>query len=380
MSRNMIKYVEKVFSTLSEGIAVPNIKKARLTDPPVEQRDTLFREFLNTEISQPEYLAHDVRFFTAQIDKITLYCLTNFSENQANIQQLASEGIVTVSPSEAIFLATITDASIQRSPSISLNTLEEEVLFQQEETIYTGHNIFDLLPYFESMTFFTVAENSQHSGKEAKDLAYFIASHDLNLINPNLHIFLNQFRDLLSHPGSFMKQNIFWSMTAAHYKHVFLELYRCIENIYSLPHAMALKQKMGLSLASYVIARHCADELGWKRKEESSLIKILKLTPTNTIEPFVTQNIYDLGGTIYTFTTQEDEERSKTSLAKLIYKIRNQMVHQFESDKEISISSEAWIDLIKLLIPIIDHIYTAHAAELPTTPPKVVQPQLPTAT
>lgn len=380
MARKMIQYVEKLFSTLSEGIAVPNIKKARLTAPPQEQIPTLFREFQNTKFSPPEYLAHDVRFFTAQTDEKILYCLTNFTESPASIQQLSSEGIVAVSPSEAIFLATITDASIQRSPSISLNTLEQEVLFQQEETIYTGHNIFDLLPYFESMTFFTVTENSQHSGKEAKDLAYFIASHDLNLINPNLHIFLSQFRDLLSHPGSFMKQNIFWSMTAAHYKHVFLELYRCIENIYSLPHAMALKQKMGLSLASYEIARHCADELGWKRKEESSLIKILKLTPTNTIEPFVTQNICALEGTQYLFTPQDVEDKSKTSLAKLIYKVRNQLVHQFESDKELSISSEAWIDLIKLLIPIIDHIYTAHAAELPTTPPKPVQLQLPTST
>lgn len=365
MSRNMIQYTRKVFSQLSLGINVPSLNTARLLAPPAEQIAELKRDFIDVDISPTEYLAHNVRFFTAKTNTQLLYCFTNLTDEQIEYDTLAQEGIVPTQPNEAVILAAIADASIARSPATSLAQLEQEILFQQEDTAYKGHALNDLLPFFESMHFFVVHDNSQHQGKETKDLAYLISSHDSSIINPNLHIFLPEFRSLLSHSGRFMKQNIFWSMTAAHYKHVFLELYRCIENIYSFPHAFALKNRMGLTLASYEIARHCADELGWKRKEESSLIKIFSLIPTPTLTPLITANISNLDGSHFTFSDPKEEEASKKTLAKLIYKIRNQMVHQFEVDKEIQITAETWIDLIKLLIPIIDHIYTAHAAELP---------------
>ncbi|ATP51228.1 hypothetical protein CR512_18450 [Pseudomonas putida] len=361
----MIQYTEKIFSQLSFGINVPSLKAARLLAPPSEQMAELRRDFIGVEISPTEYLAHNVRFFTAKTNTQILYCFTNLTNEQIEFDALAQEGIAPTQPNEAVIMATIADASIARSSTTSLAQLEQEILFQQEDTAYKGHALSDLLPFFESMHFFVVHANSPHQGKETKDLAYLISSYDSSIINPNLHIFLSEFRNLLSHPGRFMKQNIFWAMTAAHYKHVFLELYRCIENIYSFPHAFALKNRMGLTLASYEIARHCADELGWKRKEESSLIKIFSLIPTPTLTPLITANICSLDGVHFTFSDPKEEEASKKALAKLIYKIRNQMVHQFEVDKEIQITAETWIDLIKLLIPIIDHIYTAHATELP---------------
>lgn len=326
----------------------------------------LRRDFLDVEFSSSEYLAHNVRFFTAKTSTQILYCFTNLTHEKIEFDMLAQEGIVLTQPNEAIILAAITDATIARSPTAPLAKLEQEILFQQEDQVYNGHSLDELLPFFERMHFFTVQNNSQHQGKETKDLAYLISSYDSSIINPNLHIFLSDFRNLLSHPGCFMKQNIFWSMTAAHYKHVFLELYRCLENIYSFPHAFALKNRMGLTLASYEIARHCADELGWKRKEESSLIKIFNLIPTQTLTPLITKNISDLDGNQLSFNNQNEETASKKTIAKLIYKIRNQMVHQFEVDKEIHITANTWIDLIKLLIPIIDHIYITHALELPS--------------
>lgn len=365
MSRKMIQYAERVFSLLSHGIHVPSIKDARLLIPPAEKMAELIRDFREVDFSSAEYLAHNIRFFTAKTSTQLIYCFTNLTVEQIQFDILAQEGITAIQPNEAILLAAITDATIARSPFADLSKLEQEILFQQEDPSYKGHALDELLPYFESMHFFAVEDNSQHQGKETKDLAYLIPSYDSSIINPNLHIFLSEFRNLLSHPGHFMKQNIFWSMTAAHYKHVFLELYRCIENIYSFPHALALKNRMGLTLASYEIARHCADELGWKRKEESSLIKIFNLVPTPTLTPLITKNISNLDGSHYKFNGADEEEASKKTIAKLIYKIRNQMVHQFEVDKEIHITAETWIDLIKLLIPIIDHIYTTHAAELP---------------
>lgn len=368
MSRNMISYVRGIFSRLADGIPVPSMNKARLLPPAKDQIKKLTDEFSNVKFSAPEYLAHNVKFFTAHINEQTLFCLTNLTDTQLQIGSLAAEGIYLTAPSEAIVIAALLDANISRSNTASPSKLEEEILFQQEDSTYEGHSLSDILPYFETVHYFIVDSNSPHQGKDAKDVAYFISSYDLSIINPNLHIFLTEFRGLLSHPGSFMKQNIFWSMTATHYKHVFLELYRCIENIYSFPHALALKNKMGLTLASYEIARHCADELGWKRKEELSLIKIFHLTPSNMIAPNITSNISNLKGALYNFDNKENKISAKKSLAKLIYQIRNQMVHQFELNKEINITPDTWIDLIKLLIPIIDHIYTAHASELPNKP------------
>lgn len=368
MARKMIEYVSHIFSKLAEDIHIPTLKDARILPPPAALADALMLEFKGLRISEPDYLIHDVRFFEVHLDSRLYLGFVNLNIPDSELQTLESEKIINFQANDALLLAIIKDADINRSPLTILSDLEQHVLFQQEFSDYKGHDLQELAQYFEKISLFNIQEDGVYSSRPPMEIAFHIASHDPTLINPKLKSFVTPYRSLLSHEGSFMKQNIFWSMTSSHYKHAFLELYRCIESIYTLPRALSLKQKMGLTISGYQVARMCIDELGWRRKEEDSLIKIFMWIPDQTLDSMNLSTISCAAGYQLNFSSQELSDESKKSAAKLMYRIRNQMVHQFETGEELTILPTDWPIIICLLLSIIEHIYTIHAAELPQTP------------
>ncbi|MNF89680.1 hypothetical protein D3C84_722130 [compost metagenome] len=163
-------------------------------------------------------------------------------------------------------------------------------------------------------------------------------------------------------------------MTSTHYKHAFLELYRCIESVYTLPRALSLKSKTGLTIAGHLVAKICIEELGWRRKEEDSLFRVLSLMPISYLQPLALSRLPHNNSADWDFTVPEAEGKGIESLAKFIYKLRNQMVHQFDAENEITISNDDWSILIELLIAIINYIFVQYAGELPQSTPSSSPP------
>lgn len=366
MARKMIDYAKYVFETLSDGISINSLAGAKISPPNKDEAAALFEQFLRLRVSEPEYLINNIRLHEVTYDRDKYIAFSNLMISEESLLALESDGIVRTEPNAALLLACLRDMSIKRLPSVNLQELEENILTQQEDsTTYIGHDLEELIKYLEPVTFFKISPNSIYENRLIIEAAYYIASHSQELINPKLEPFLTEFRALFSHDGNFMKQNIFWSMTSTHYKHAFLELYRCIESVYTLPRALSLKNKTGLNIAGHLVAKICMEELGWRRKEEDSLFRVLKLMPISHLQPLALSRLPHSTSNNWNFTVPEAESMAIESLAKFIYKIRNQMVHQFDAENEVAISNDDWHILISLLIAVINYIFVQYAGELP---------------
>lgn len=366
MARKMIEYARYIFDTLSEGISIQSLTDAKISPPNRDEAAALVEQFLRLRISEPEYLINNIRLHEITYESNKYIAFSNLIISEDALSALESDGIVRIEPNTALLLASLKDMSIKRLSSVNLQELEQNILTQQEDTKeYKGHDLEELLKYFEPVTFFEISPNSIYTNRLIVEAAYHIASYSQELINPKLEPFLTAFRALFSHDGNFMKQNIFWSMTSTHYKHAFLELYRCIESVYTLPRALSLKNKTGLTIAGHLVAKICIEELGWRRKEEDSLFRVLRLMPISCLQPLTLSRLPHTNSTDWDFAVQEDEGKGIESLAKFIYKLRNQMVHQFDAENETIISNDDWPILIELLITIIDYIFVQYAGELP---------------
>lgn len=362
----MISHSRYIFDTLSSGLSIPSLASAKLSPPSEEEAAALVEQFLRFRIAPAEYLINNVRLHEVTHETTRYVAFCNLSISETSTKLLEADGIVWTEPNQALLLASLKDMEVKRLPSVNLQELEENILAQQEDTEkYDGHNIDELKDYFEPIAFFSITSNSIYSARSTLETAYHIASFSHELINPKIIPFLASYRNLFSHEGSFMKQNIFWSMTSTHYKHAFLELYRCVESIYTLPRALGLKAKTGLDIPGHIVAKICIEELGWRRKEEDSLLRVLRLVPTSHFQTLELQRLSQSNGHEWEFSDPQTEARGFESLAKFIYKIRNQMVHQFEADQEISVSSSDWPLLMELLITIIDYVFVQYAQELP---------------
>lgn len=370
MARKMIDYVRYVFDTLSEGITIKSLADAKISPPSTEEAPALFKQFLRLRVSDPEYLINNIRLHEITYESTKYIAFTNLLVSEDALLVLEMEGILRVDANSALLLASLKDMSVRRVPSVNLQELEENILSQQEDSKeYIGHDLSELQDFFEPVVFFEILPDSVYRSRLVNEVAYYVASYSLELINPKLEPFLAEFRSLLSHDGSFMKQNIFWSMTSTHYKHAFLELYRCIESVYTLPRALSLKSKTGLTLAGHLVAKICIEELGWRRKEEDSLFRVLSLMPVSRLQPLTLSRLPYVNSADWDFTLPETNGKGIESLAKFIYKLRNQMVHQFDAENEITITNDDWSVLIELLVSVIDYIFVQYAAELPQVTP-----------
>jgi len=163
--------------------------------------------------------------------------------------------------------------------------------------------------------------------------------------------------------------NLFESMKTPLLRHSFLEIYRTLEFIFVLPRANALLTELRLAGASLDIqilefARHCYQELGWRRIERDSLVKLFEeyatsnysafQTLTSSCQPFSTLTA------ISSTALVAEKNNFVVKIAEKYYQLRNQVVHQFWSDEMLLCNDESWQSLIEFTLGCISYFYTSY--------------------
>jgi hypothetical protein len=119
--------------------------------------------------------------------------------------------------------------------------------------------------------------------------------------------------------SSLFSASIYRSITASHWVHAYLELYRCIEYFYPVPYVNDLAKRVGVTSPEELY--DClADVLGWRPYEEDALARILNMVEKASLEALAA----NLG-----MGTQEEMAGDSLCrrVAKQIYKLRNSIAH-----------------------------------------------------
>lgn len=257
---------------------------------------------------------------------------------------------------EATFLFLSPLLKLKIKEGMSSTELTYDLLYQQDDKIYEGHSLTELISYFEPISIFRLEDISTKFNESYQSCAYYILSSCEKLITlPLTTITVEKLKRLFIVNAKIPKDNIFLSLTSSHLKHCFLELYRCIEWLYVIPRSRKLKGAIEYSKPAYELAIHCIDELSWRRKEEDSLAKIIAdILKTNEELSFKL-----LGCKLFREIPPDSE-----SIAKHLYSFRNQFVHQFEAKKEKSVILEDLAEAVDLISDIIIHAYELYDSDI----------------
>lgn len=161
-------------------------------------------------------------------------------------------------------------------------------------------------------------------------------------------------------------ENIYLSLSASHWKHAFIEIYRVLEGLYYFGWMHGIKQNFGGTFAEYDLFLSLQNQLSWKYKEEASIVKLFGIVPRDILSPHDPVSIKSLS----------DRFENKTDIAvmnkfaHLIYSIRNSNVHQGESEdgQTIEISADCWPKLTYCLFLIVEHLYSKYQSGMPRSP------------
>lgn len=252
----------------------------------------------------------------------------------------------------------------------------EEISYQPEASEYTGTAVSDLYSFYEPFALYEVSSDSPLVGRSVFWYSYLVASAWKTL--PNSHVCLETLQSLRqvydANLWHFPIDNARIAITASHFKHTFVDLYRCLEWLYSIPRALMVKQDLALTTKATELARMFREKLAWRRAEQDSLRLLVLDCGVETLDLNVVERCMldplprrPAEGALAEDGQPDTEEKWRdsvaTALAKRIYSVRNQIVHQMDALDEQEVKKEQEPVLIDILSRLCIRLYTKYAAE-----------------
>jgi len=348
---NIIEHVNYLFDRIVTYSEITPENRKKMTIFKGENFKTEFEKLNNLKNFTFEPVLHNIKIYSYFNDENRFIALTGFDsiiEHNDKLLEPIEFGI-----EHFIFLSKLTNLSINTNNTKS--DVINNLLYQQNDEGYQGHDHEDLISYFDKVYLYKVDPNNILYSAPTLDISYCLISQIDDIITLPLGEMRYDYSNILTSEYKIPKENVFLSMTAVHWKHSFLELYRCLEWLYVLPRVLELKNAIEYTKTGSELAKECMDKLSWRKKEEDSLQKLLSSAFYHDI--YFKEESTCLG--IFS-----DIKPAPEAIAKYVYRLRNQFVHQFNPEDEVHLSDDNWKDLIYFTLKLTHTLYDKYNAEL----------------
>ena len=228
---------------------------------------------------------------------------------------------------------------------------------------YIGHAFSDLFSYYRPVLIFRFPEESLYFQAGIFDVAVEICCYFEPLrsaiVDKELASSLLNLVGILSVPN----ENLFQAVTASHFRHTFLELYRCMESIFYLPWMIELKSAGRIHTRACDLKKTCRDTLEWREKERPSIEKLFALVQGGAgLDPL--ENAIELFKDL-----KNGSDFHRSHIGNRLYTIRNGMVHHedYEDPSQYKPNNVQWRQLALYVARVLYEVTSIYARDL--TPP-----------
>ena len=214
---------------------------------------------------------------------------------------------------------------------------------------YNGHDLNVIMQLFPKLACFSVSQDSVISGDIDRMTGSYAArsytSGPLNLYPDTREAIANLFESGNDHiPFNLILQGLMsfsWS-------YFFLELYRCLEQLYPVPRLKSLSEEFTLQRSLKDLALAMERLLSWRPKEDESLEKIIRMCEISSIENSIRAFSCDISEASFNKTDV---------LSRSIYRLRNNLVHFRASKEHVDFDDRKWNSIINAMISLIMDAY-----------------------
>ena len=349
---NIHEHVNYIFEELLSYSCCENPEEKKSKMQPAEGRNEdidLFRSY--TGFKKAEVLpGFTVASFNSNN---TRYVAANISSSEIDFKHDIFSDVDVYSAEEPEFLYCAKLLSLKVSSKFTKDTILNDLLSQQDDETYSGHDLLEVSRFFEDVSIFRIEQDHILFDKDIENISYLLTTQISKLIPLPISTIIDEYVSCIGNTHNSFINNVFMSLTSTHWKHAFLELYRCIEGLYVMPSAICLKNAIGYTGKAADLAEHCITSLDWRRKEEASLGKIVDVCMSD--QGFVNK----LNTTGY---LNAIEEKTPKKVAKRLYKLRNINVHQ--AKEVIELSDVDWRELLSLFLVAVELLHQEYQTEL----------------
>lgn len=217
---------------------------------------------------------------------------------------------------------------------------------------FEGVDIADILSLYPPITALRIDTNAETYPVE-KLLGYLILrNYEYTPLEITSDL-RSKFADLFDSGSEALPYNILLqALMSFSWGAAYLQVYRCIENLFSLGPVIGLKSAIRFTGSSKSLAAALENELSWRPREQDALHSLLSCCSRSKLENFLRAIAVDLS------------DNPQKQCADRIYRYRNAQAHFRLGAQEISHTDEDWVSVISSLLEIVENIYSQHGPSL----------------
>lgn len=232
------------------------------------------------------------------------------------------------------------------------NKAEAQEVLDIVDDDYDGHDIGYLINYYRPVSIIKVAPDSLLS-----DCNIYALSAELLCKHRRLRSlvidddFADSIYELIGLPDV-DSEKIFQTLTATRWRHAFLELYRCLESLFTLPRILELRNEIAPNSTLSEIKSAVRRSLNWREQEKNSIEEIFSSLDSD-------RSLDSIESQVPAFKDLLSREKFKRkSIGRRIYKIRNSLVHHedYESGSDFQYDDEEYRYLAMYLVSCLPRI------------------------
>lgn len=346
-SRNRVEMsaalFERVFAAASQrGLEIANASEKRY----LRRLNDEDAELMATGDAQTLFISRQVRLVRIAFKGELFFCVFGLTAPE----QLPL-GLESIDLTPAIFSIGVLQARIQPKGAVSASHIRDAVegnFIGSPE--YQGHELDAIAQLFPQPSVYRAVQHEAYLQSDHRVLgslfARSYADGPIQILNPTIEKIWLTFET----GSKFIPyQNLLQGLMAISWEQLFLETYRCLEQLFAEPRVAALRgqwqSKLSLRELSAMIERH----LAWRPKEDDALGKIIGCCDGSCISALC--NAFGMNEPLEGLPLQAERASRK------VYDLRNNVVHYRPIHETIQKTDAEWDSVVSALIDVVNQVY-----------------------
>lgn len=219
---------------------------------------------------------------------------------------------------------------------------------------YEGHELDDVAPLFPQLTVYRASEDRAYLEIDERVLgSILVRAYVDGPIAMDSETLVTLTRVFEDDSDLIPFRNLVQGFLSISWENLFVEIYRCIEQLYALPRIEALKAELTYPSAARELAKILEDRLAWRPKEADAFKALIMMCD----EAIVSR----LFGGLESTAKESHLERCADAVSEL-YGLRNRIVHYRPVHDRIAKSDESWNVIIRGMLDVAAQLYNTKAA------------------
>ena len=262
------------------------------------------------------------------------------------------QGIDYADLTPGIFASSVLAANILPSQTITGSLIKDAI---EGEYIgvadYQGHDLASIAALFPTCQIFRVVTSTPYTESNHRFLGTMLAKSyadgPLNFSQKTLQDFSDIFE---AGPDFLPYENLLQGLLSFSWSNLYLECYRCLEQLYALPKVSELTKIWTSPLALREVVALLENHLSWRPKEDEALAGIVRKLST--------PSVHLLCSAFQQQYSAEEHLKFCETVANHVYKLRNNIVHFRPIHKSVSKSDSEWNEIVQAMLLALNDIYT----------------------